>query len=451
MIDVVYEYVDIPDDPAPSRERTLSLPPMDDDVGGLRAIPDPEGKPFNRSDVLILGTDVGVRTQSLGAPSQPCGASATHYNRCDDDFLPQTSYSMCIPDLTPDSSPTSMGCSTMLMTPENGISLADIETSPFLPLIESYFEDIVFGDGHCMDHTAPYFDSLEDSLSFEIAGDPFLEAIPGGTACQSPDENVHSSPTLHTDLPASDLVPQCLAVPEFSKMQAQLVSPPRGVETSGTRPLTQRPLSRSRSASPATPVNEVQGSIDSSVTSTGEELVTGSQSSQENNDESIEKSPPLRSPSPCSILAKRRRVLETGDGDDDDDDYIPTTRWVHPRVPSNSQMLSNKGDQRTKRRGARKSRSYLKSASKSRSRCPHCRTSFSRAGDVDRHQKSLACPVLKRKAEVDGTLDEARWPCPICGDKLSRNDSQARHFENTHPGVSPSDYGLRLRKRDGKL
>ncbi|KAI6121201.1 hypothetical protein F5141DRAFT_1088590 [Pisolithus sp. B1] len=425
MIDVIYEYVDIPDDPAPSRERSLPLPPMDDDVGALRAMyiyllharnlprltrsncrPELHGEPCGRTNVLILGMDGGGHTQPLGPFSRSCGALTVHRNYRDADTLPTSSNmgsEINMPDLSPDSSPASAVSSTMLMTPETGVSLADVEISPFLPLIESYFEDPVFGDGHCVDYTTSSFDDLEDSLTPQLAAYPFLDATPDGTACESGDAIISSTPTLRVDLPVSDPASSRLSVPGTL---AQL-----------------GPQSRSRSTSAAA-ANHVQGSIDPSVTPTDDDLVAGEELLQKNNKEG---SPRLPSPPHCSIPTKRRRVLETGD---DDDDYVPRSR-------------------RTKHCGSRQSRSYLKSTSKSRSRCPHCRASFSRAGDMDRHQKSLACPVLKRKAEADGTLDEAKWPCPICGDKLSRNDSQARHFENTHPDISPSDYGLKLRKREG--
>lgn len=443
MIDVIYEYVDIPDDPAPSRERSLPLPPMDDDVGALRAIPELGGEPCVRTNVLILGMDGGSRhTQPLRPFPRSCGAPTMHRNYRDDDILSKSSNmgsEINMPDLSPDSSPASGVSSTMLMTPESGVSLADVGISPFLPLIDSYFEDSVFGGGHCVDYTTTSFDDLEDSLTPELASYPFLDAIPDGTTCQSGDEIVHSTPTLRLEPPVSDPTPPHLPFPET---QARLAPSRIGAEISETLPLIPRPQSRSRSTSPAAPANHVQGSIDSSVTPTDDDLVAGEQLPQKSNEE---ESPRLGSPPHCSISTKRQRMLET---DDDDDDYVPSTRHTHFQVPSNSRTLSNKGGQRTKHCVTRKSRSFLKSTSKSRSRCPHCKTSFTRAGDMDRHQKSLACPVLKRKAEADGTLDEAKWPCPVCGDKLSRNDSQARHFENTHPGVNPNEYGLKLRKRE---
>ncbi|KAI6044521.1 hypothetical protein EDC04DRAFT_2640764 [Pisolithus marmoratus] len=422
---------------------------MDDDVGPLRAIPALDSEPYGRNNVLILGTDVDGHTRPLGPFSTSCGAFTMDRNLRDADFSLQTSSNIGsdinMPHLSPDSSPASVVSSTMLMTPENGVSLADVEISPFLPLTESYFEDPVFGDGHCVDYTMS-LDDLEDSLNPKIAGYPFLDAMPDDMARRTGDDSeiVHSTPTLLADSPILDPVPPFLSVPEFSKTHT---SPQRGIVTSGNPPLVQRPPSRNRTTSPVAPTNQVQGSIDSSVTSTDGDLTAGGHSLRPSNKKLVDKSLRLRSPPPCSIPAKRRRVLETSDDGDDDDDYVPTRREGHPRVPSNSQSLLNKGG---KHRGARKARSHLKPASKSRSRCPHCKASFSRAGDMDRHQKSLACPVLKQKAEANGTLDEAKWPCPICGDKLSRNDSQARHFENTHPGVDPSDYGLKLRKRDGK-
>ncbi|KAI6169691.1 hypothetical protein EDD17DRAFT_1520519 [Pisolithus thermaeus] len=436
MIDVIYEYVDIPDDPAPSRERSLPLPPMDDDVGALRAIPELHGEPCGRTNVLILGMDGGGHTQPLSPFSRSCGALTVHRNYRDADTIPTLSNMGSgnnMPDLSPDSSPASAVSSTMLMTPETGVSLADVEISPFLPLVESYFGDPVFGDDHCGDYTTSSFDDLEDSLTPQLAAYPFLDATPDGTACQSGDAIIYSTPTLRIDLPVSDPASSHLSVPGT---QAQL-----GVDISGT--LIPRPPSRSQSTPPAAAANHVRGSIDPSVTPVDDDLVAGEELLQKNNKED---SPRFPSPPHCSIPTKRRRVLETGD---DDDDYVPSTRQMHSQVPSDGRTLPNKRSRRTKRCGARQSRSYLKPTSKSRSRCPHCRASFSRAGDMDRHQKSLACPVLKRKAEADGTLDEAKWPCPICGDKLSRNDSQARHFENTHPDVSPSDYGLKLRKREG--
>lgn len=447
MIDVIYEYVDIPDDPAPSRERSIPLPPMDDDVGALRAIPELDGEPCDRTNVLILGMDGGSRhTQPPRSFSRSCGAPAMHRNYRDNDILSKSSSTgseINMPDLSPDSSPASEVSSTMLMTPESGVSLADVGISPFLPLIDSYFEDSVFGSGHCVDYTTTSFGDLEDSLTPELASYPFLDAIPDGTPYQSGDEIVHLTPTLRLEPPVSDPTPPPLLIPET---QSQLSPSQIGGEISEPLPLIPRPQSRSRSTSPAAAVNRVQHSIDSSVAPTDDDLVAGEQLPQKSSKE--EPSSRLGSPLQCSISTKRRRELET---DDDDDDYVPSSRQTHFQVPRNGRTLSNKGGQRTKHCVTRKSRSFMKSASKSRSRCPHCKTSFSRAGDMDRHQKSLACPVLKRKAEEDGTLDEAKWPCPVCGDKLSRNDSQARHFENTHPGVNPNEYGLKLRKREVTL
>ena len=38
MDSIIHQFVNIPDDPIPACERSLSLPPMDDDVDSLRAM-----------------------------------------------------------------------------------------------------------------------------------------------------------------------------------------------------------------------------------------------------------------------------------------------------------------------------------------------------------------------------------------------------------------------------
>ncbi|KAG6335418.1 hypothetical protein ID866_3665 [Astraeus odoratus] len=338
-------------------------------------------------------------------------------------------------------------------------------------MIQPYIDDQVFGD-KCTGPSSPCFDDLEDSLDSEATGYHLLDTMPEDIACQSTTMLVHSMSIISDRTHTRDTrKPHLLADIEQSETELQPHLSPQ--DTTAIR-------------HPVVPV-PVLGSVSPTYTAQPSPLsrpnYPPTTDAESGDVESVcDSTDPGKSPvlSPLlGIIGKRRRGPSSeGHGrdndvklrrpstrsrakfeDDDDDEYVPNFRQSKRRISCSpgdarqsrsSAAPSNKVASRGKRRGSRKSRAYVTSSSTPRPRCSHCRTTFSRAGDVERHQKSLACPVLRHEAEENGTLDDARWPCPICGDKLSRNDSQARHFDNTHPGVNPGDYGLKLRKRDGR-
>ena len=356
-----------------------------------------------------------------------------------------------VPDLIPDSSPASLSSPTLL-TPETGTLLTGVDTTP-------HFERPMFGDGST-DHVLSYLGELEDSLSRDSVASysTMLEDI----ACH---------PSLLLIQPSSAVAPTSTPIPRSisrNNSHISILGPPRRDRSS---------ISETVDCSNDDRRLSVAGTPSPTRHPPSQDLLV------ENSDKE-EQWPLTASPRtgksralfPCfdpqSCLGKRCRMSPPGDGapvaiegpssrrskvtvdDDDDADYIPPTRQARSKGTRSPSTLSGsqppsvrpKTGPKAKRRASKKSRSFMSSSSTPRSRCQHCKTTFSRAGDVDRHQKSLACSVLRRQAEANGTLDEAKFPCPICGDRLSRNDSQARHFDNTHPDVDPSVYGLKLRK-----
>ena len=329
--------------------------------------------------------------------------------------------------------------------------------------METHFEDTMFGDSDA-DYVSSYLDELADSLSRDAACYSFPHTMLEDIACQPSTLLVHSTGAISPCMPTPGPIPESknLGAPILGSLswnRSFTLGSAQCSPRSSNRRVDQR-FSVAVTPSP-TPHPPSLGKGDE------EEDLTSLIGTPE-----AEQYTPLLSPTSPSLLGKRCRLPLPGDGapvegssrrskvtSDDDDEYAPPvrqTRHKEARPPSTLSgnrlppVRPNTGA-KTKRRASKKARSYMSSSSTPRSRCQHCKTTFSRVGDVDRHQKSLACPVLRRKAETDGTLDEAKFPCPICGDKLSRNDSQARHFDNTHPGVDPAEYGLKLRKRDGRL
>lgn len=368
-----------------------------------------------------------------------------------------------MPDLTPDSSPASVSSST-LSTPETGRLFTEGETTP---LMETHFEDTMFGNNNA-DYVSLYLEELEDSLSHDAASYSFSHTMLEDIVCQPPTFLVHSTGAISPGMPTPG------PIPESMNSDAPILG-----SLSGIRPFTP---GTAQCSLPCFSDKGADQRLSAAVTPSSTrhppspDLREGKSDEEEDltsliGTPEIEQSISLISPTSPSLLGKRCRVPPPGDDapvegpsrrskvtSDDDGEYVPPTRQTRYKearpssTSSGSRLPSvrpNPGA-KTKRRASKKSRSYMGSSSTPRSRCQHCKITFSRAGDVDRHQKTLACPVLRCQAEADGTLDEAKFPCPICGDKLSRNDSQARHFDNTHPDVDPADYGLKLRKRDGR-
>ncbi|KAL4080052.1 hypothetical protein V8B97DRAFT_2002537 [Scleroderma yunnanense] len=485
MDSIIHQYVNIPDDPAPVCERPPPLPPMDDDVDSLRAIPEPDGERGERANVLILRTDIDGQTLPLGLSDPRMQYdTARHLKRAHHgiEFLPQPAYSIGLdfdlaPDLSPDSSPLSVVSST-LMTPETGVLRTEVETPA---LVGTYFEDQVFGNDSA-GYVSADLGELEDSLSCDAIGYLFPHAMLEDIACQSSDMlSPIASPHIPIPEPATSFLvdPRETLILPSSAQTGILATEDLDYHTLGSlrrsRPSTPVLMQCSLPSSPGPTDNQVHSLaiIPSPVCHSRSLGCFGGKSGEEEDLESLVDIPVTAdlSTSRC-LLGKRCRLSPPGDDapiegpsrrskvtSEDDDEYTPTRQARHkearsPSTLSGSRLPSmrlNTGHPKTKRRAkARRSRPYTSSSSTPRSRCQHCKSTFSRTGDVERHQRSLACPVLRRKAEADGTLDEAKFTCPICGDKLSRNDSQARHFDNTHPDIDPADYGLKLRKRDGR-
>ncbi|KAH7890383.1 hypothetical protein F5I97DRAFT_19753 [Phlebopus sp. FC_14] len=435
------------------------------------------------------------------------------------------------PRLSPDSSPAcSVASSSVLMTPENGVSLADIENSP---QADASFCDLSADDVTYTGYLSPYF-AIDDPFICDAAGYPPQEMMPEDIACnlQVPLEPVHGAPTSalprtpspflsitglsasepHPTIPlprspvafpssqlltvdpsvmptgrsksrassapptmpsASEIqypvehTPPVLPAPSDSSVQSmsararsptpvpRLLASPRMMLSPGIS----RKLEATSGTTPSILIPSVSPALSSvalsPVDSVNEDFASLLASSQPVTP--LPATEPLPSP-PQVALGKRRRVSSLDDdaplpkiarrskpieGDDDDDEWVPTPRrpsrvgFASSSAPVAPKAKAPKGaETKGVRRTPKSSRPYKKLSSKApRVQCQLCRKSFSRAGDVSRHQAS-ACPVLKQQNEI------LTFTCPICGDELSRKDSRTRHFKGRHPEVDPAVFDL---------